>query len=62
MYWLCYISCNKGAPKGGAAGLQPPQTPKNQNLKNTGFVDIMISKVLCDFPCSWNQPLKSADD
>jgi hypothetical protein len=53
----------KGAPKGEeAAGLQPSQTPKNWNLKNTDFVDIMISKVLCDFSFSRNQPLKSADD
>jgi hypothetical protein len=52
----------RGAPKGGAAGLQPPpQTPKNQNLKNTDFVDIMIPKVLRDLPFSWNQPLKSTD-
>jgi hypothetical protein len=47
---------------GGAAGLQPPKTPKNQNLKSTNFVDIMISKVLRDFPFSRSQPLKSADD
>jgi hypothetical protein len=45
---------------GGAAA--PPQTPKNQNLKNTIFVDIIISKVLRDLPVSRNQPLKSADD
>jgi hypothetical protein len=38
--------------------MQPPQ---NWNLKNPGLVDIMISKVLCDFPFSQNQPLKSAD-
>jgi hypothetical protein len=44
---------------GGATGLQPFQ---NQNLKNTHFVDIMISKVLRDLPFSRNQPLKSADE
>jgi hypothetical protein len=53
----------RGAP-GGLPGCSPPQTPKNQNKKKrkTDFVDIMISKVLCDFPFSRNQPLKSADD
>jgi hypothetical protein len=53
-------------PPGGGGGLQPdsPPTPspKNRNLKNTDFVDIMISKVLRDFSFSRNQPLKSADD
>jgi hypothetical protein len=55
---------------GGAAGLQPPQaaappphqTPRNRNLKNKYFIDIMIPKVLRDLPFSRNQPLKSADD
>jgi hypothetical protein len=48
---------------GAAAGLQPPpKIPQNQNLKNTYFVDIMISKVLCDLLFSRNQTLKSADD
>jgi hypothetical protein len=44
--------------------MQPPlpQTPQNQNLKNTDFEDIMISKVLCCLAFSRNQPLKSADD
>jgi hypothetical protein len=46
-------------PKGVAAGLQPPQ---KQNLKNTDFVDTMISKVLLDLHLSLNQPLKSGDD
>jgi hypothetical protein len=50
----------KGASK-GSAGLQPLQTPQNPNLKNTDLVDIMISKVLRDFPFSRNQPLESAD-
>jgi hypothetical protein len=35
--------CNQG-------GGQPPQTPQKRNLKNTNYVDIMISEVLCDFP------------
>jgi hypothetical protein len=45
------------APGGGEAAASP-----NRNLKNTGFVDIMISKFLRDFPFSQNQSLKSADD
>jgi hypothetical protein len=49
-------------PRGEAAGMQPPQTPQNRHLKNTDFVDVMISNVLCDFPFSRNRPLKSADD
>jgi hypothetical protein len=36
--------------------------PKNQNLKNTDFVAIMISKVLRDLPFSRHQPLKWADE
>jgi hypothetical protein len=49
--------------EGGAAGQQPPQThPKPKVKKKTDFVDIMISKVLRDFPFSRNQPLKSSDD
>jgi hypothetical protein len=41
-------------------GVQPP--PQNQNLKNTDFVNIMISKVLSGFLFGQNQPLKLADD
>jgi hypothetical protein len=37
------------------------QTPQNRNLKNTDFVDIVISEISRDFPFSRNQPLKSAD-
>jgi hypothetical protein len=48
--------------EGGAAGLQPPQTPQIRNFKNTDFVYITISIVLRDLPFSRNQPLKSADD
>jgi hypothetical protein len=40
--------------------MHPPH-PK-RILKNTDFVDTMISKVLRDLPFSLNQPLKSADD
>jgi hypothetical protein len=43
---------------GGCRAAAPPK-PK---FKNTDFVDIMISKVLRDFPFRRNQPLKSADD
>jgi hypothetical protein len=59
--WRIYES--SGAHKAGsAAGLQSPQAPRNRNLKNTDFVDIMISEVLRDLPFSQNHPLKSADD
>jgi hypothetical protein len=61
---ICYsnIVGHSGTPR-GATGLQPPpHTPQNRNLKNTDFVDIMISKVLRDLPFSRNQTMKSADD
>jgi hypothetical protein len=51
-----FMVCTSGAPKAGRGvlGCSPPaQTPQNQNLKNSDFEDIMISKVL---------HLKSADD
>jgi hypothetical protein len=54
--WTWYRG--RGARKGAASH---PQTPQNQNLKNTHLVD-MMSKVLGDLPFSRNQPLKSADD
>jgi hypothetical protein len=38
------------------------RTQQNWNLKNTDFVDTIISKVLRHFPFSRNQPLESADD
>jgi hypothetical protein len=73
--WLCHRTLGydkadldltlidkRGASKEVAAGLQLPQTPPQQKFKNTGFVDIMISKVLFDFSFRRNQPLKSADD
>jgi hypothetical protein len=47
-------------PGRGAARLHPP--PPSQNLKNTDFVDMMLSNVLYDLPLNQNQPLKSADD
>jgi hypothetical protein len=47
---------------GGAVGLHSSQTPQNRNLKDTYFVDIVISKVIRDLPFSRNQPLKLADD
>jgi hypothetical protein len=43
-----------------AAGLQPP--PHTEIKKGTHFVDIVISKVLCDLPFSRKEPLRSADD
>jgi hypothetical protein len=54
---------SKGAPKRGcrAAAPPPPNKPAKPKLKKK-FVDIMISDVLCDFPFSQDQPLKSADD
>jgi hypothetical protein len=55
---------NRGALKaggGGSAGLQTTTNTPNRNLKKTDFVDIVISKVLCDLPFSRNEPLKSTD-
>jgi hypothetical protein len=47
----------RDAPKEGyRATASAPNSPKNRNLKNTGFVDIMISKAVRDLPS------KSADD
>jgi len=40
----------------GAAG------PTRAKFKNTDFVDMMISTVLCDLCFSLNHPLKSAVD
>jgi hypothetical protein len=51
--------CTKGAPKEVVSGLQPLlQTFQNRNLKNTGFVDKMISNVFHDFPFNLNHSLK----
>jgi hypothetical protein len=46
---------------GRVPGCSPPKHPKTE-IKKTGFVDIVISKVLHEFRFSRNQPLKSADD
>jgi hypothetical protein len=35
---------------------------KLKKKKHTNFVDMMISKVLCDLRFSLNQPLKLVDD
>jgi hypothetical protein len=48
--------------RGGGFRAATRPDPQTRNSKNTDFVDIMISKVLRDFPFSRNQPLKSADD
>jgi hypothetical protein len=53
-------------PKGeGAANRQlPHQAPpkKNRNLKDTDFVNMVISKVLGDLPTGRNQLLKLAEE
>jgi hypothetical protein len=51
-------------PTGGEGGCRAaaPPNPQNLNLKNKYFVDIVISKVIRDFPFNRNQPLKSAHD
>jgi len=44
---------NRDAPRReGLLGCSPPPCPKNQNLKNTVFVEMMISNNLCDLPFS----------
>jgi hypothetical protein len=57
-------SCTIGALKDGRLPGCSPHPPKatKLKLKNTDFVNIMISKVLRDLPLSQNQPLKSVDD
>jgi hypothetical protein len=47
---------------GGCRAAAPPKRPQNRNLKKKDLVDIILTKVLRDFPFSRNQPLKSADD
>jgi hypothetical protein len=50
-----------GEPKVG--GLQPcsPPSPR-RNLKNAGFVNMIVSNILCDLPFSLYQSPKSDDD
>jgi hypothetical protein len=55
------ITVIKDAPKGSGRGYSPPN-PLNTEIKNRDFVDMIISKLLSDFPNSLNQPLKSADN
>jgi hypothetical protein len=55
---LTYIGAPNGV--GRASGLQP-SLPK-RNLKNTEFVDTILSKAVRDLHFSLNQPLKSAHD
>jgi hypothetical protein len=45
----------------GLPGCSPPNPPKLK-FKKTDFVDVIISKVLHDFPFSRNPPQKLADD
>jgi hypothetical protein len=47
-------------PRGLLPSCSPPKPPKLK-CKRHRFVNIMISKVLRDFPFSRNQPLKLAD-
>jgi hypothetical protein len=52
-----------GSPRvEGGGGCSPAAPPTKRNLKNTDFVDTMLSKGLRDFPFSLHEPLKSADD
>jgi hypothetical protein len=48
------VSIDQGRIEGGGGlpGCSSSQTPQNQNLKNTDFVDIMISNVLRGLPFS----------
>jgi hypothetical protein len=50
----------QGCTQGGLPGCSPHQTTKTK-IQQTDFTDI-ISKILCDFLFSQNQPLKLADD
>jgi hypothetical protein len=59
MIWYCLP---RARPRWGGCQAAAPPNPQKRNLKDTDFVDIMISKVLLDFLFSRNQPLKSADD
>jgi hypothetical protein len=46
---------------GEPAATRPPP-PAKAKLKITDFVDMMVSKVLCDIRFGLYQPLKSTDD
>jgi hypothetical protein len=47
---------------GWLPGYSPPSKPQKVNLKNTDFVETLVSDVSRDLPFSRNLPLKSADD
>jgi len=47
---------------GGGGGAAAAPLPLKQILKNTDFVDMLISKVLCDLRFNLNQSLNSADE
>jgi hypothetical protein len=55
-----------GRTQGKAAALQPttpsPPPKKNPNVKDTCFLDTILSNNRRDLPFSRHQPLKSADD
>jgi len=51
--------CGRGEGEGGLPDFSPNPI---QNLKQTAFVDMLISKIFCDLPFSHNQPLKLAND
>jgi hypothetical protein len=59
---LCVAVLEKTRRWGGCRRAATPKPPKTEIWKSTGFVDIMISKILHDFPFGRSQPLKSADD
>jgi hypothetical protein len=48
--------------QGGRRAARIQRLPQSEILKNTGFVDMMIAKVLPYICFSLNQPPKSADD
>jgi len=56
------IVTNKHKKQGLTRGGGGPHKKKNQNLKTTDFVDMMILNVLRDTPFSRNQPLKFAGE
>jgi hypothetical protein len=62
MLALEYVFGTGAHPGGGGFSSAALLSPQNRNLRNANFAGTMVSKVLCDFPFSRNQPLKSAAD